>query len=88
MGAYGVQLQFFQKRQSLKFLGRLNSESPRVDFVNVDSFIGTIIAERYATLYELKTVYSLEDAFDIWETIAVSRYNEYLAVKHAKSKAR
>jgi len=36
----------------------------------------------------LKTVYSLEDAFDIWEAIAVSKYNEYLAIKHAQKLAK
>lgn len=77
---------FFRQRERLKFLGRFASEAPHVDFVNVDGFIGTIIAERYATLRELTTVYSLEDAFDIWETIAVTNMNRYLAMKHAQKR--
>ncbi|MBJ9336140.1 hypothetical protein L2109_07085 [Citrobacter portucalensis] len=60
---------------------------PSVDYQNVDGFIGAIVAEGRATLYELKTVYSLEDAFTLWETNAVPRYNEYLATKHAQQKS-
>jgi len=50
----------------------------------VDGFIGAIISSGQATLHELKTVYSLEDAFDMWEVIAVTRYNEHLAIEQAK----
>jgi hypothetical protein len=86
MGDDGVQLLFFRGRQGLKFLRRFASEAPSDDFVNVDAFIGSIIAEKYATLRELKTVYTLEDAFDLWEAMAVRKVNEYLAVKHAQGK--
>lgn len=34
-----------------------------------------IIAERGATLHELRTIYSLEDAYDIFEAIVVTRLN-------------
>jgi hypothetical protein len=54
-----------------------------VDYKNVDGLIGSIIADGKATLNELRTVYTLEDAFNMWEIIAVNRYNEYLAVQHA-----
>jgi len=57
-----------------------------VDFQNVDGFIGAILAEDKASLHELRTIYDLEDAFNIWEVIMVSRYNEHLAVEHAKAK--
>jgi hypothetical protein len=57
-----------------------------VDFQNIDGFLGAIIAEGKATLNELKTVYTLEDAFLMWEVIAVTRHNEYLAAKHAMKK--
>jgi hypothetical protein len=55
-----------------------------VDFQNIDGFIGAIVADGKATLNELKTIYTLEDAFLMWEVIAVTRYNEYLAMEHAK----
>ena len=59
-----------------------------MDYKNLDGFIGAIVAEARATLNELKTIYSLEDAFLLFETIAVTRYNEYLAAKHAQNKKR
>jgi len=34
----------------------------------------------------LRTIYSLEDAFNIWEVIMVNRWNEHLAIEHAKAK--
>jgi hypothetical protein len=43
-----------------------------------------IIDENKATLHELKTVYTVEDSFLLWETIAVARYNEKLAIDNAK----
>jgi len=59
-----------------------------VDFQNVDGYIGTIIAEGKATLHELKTIYSLQDMYDLYEIIAVQRYNEHLAYEHAKRKSK
>lgn len=47
-------------------------------FRNINGFIGQIIASGQATLNELKTVYSLEDAMDIFEAVAITKYNEYL----------
>jgi hypothetical protein len=47
---------------------------------------GTIIQYGKATLRELNTVYTLEDAFDLFEVIAVNAMNEYLAFKEAKAK--
>jgi len=32
----------------------------------------------------LKTIYTLEDAMIIWESVAVTRYNEALAADHAR----
>src|SRR6478736_4422745 len=82
----GVQRKFFRERASLDFLRRVRQESPSVDFQNVDGFLGAILAEDKATLNELRTIYDLEDAFDLWEVIMVTRYNEHLAIEHAKRK--
>ena len=35
-----------------------------------------IVARRYASLYELQTIYSMGDALDMYEIIAVNNYNE------------
>ena len=81
-------MQFFSKRASLDFLRHYRPEAPSVDFPNFDGFIAAIVADGKATLIELKTVYSLEDAFDLLEAIVVTRYNEYLAMEHAKKQNR
>ena len=54
----------------------------------MDSLIGTLIAHKYATLHELQTVYTLEDAEDMYEIIAVTKYNEHKAMKAATEKGR
>jgi hypothetical protein len=59
-----------------------------MDYKNVDGFVAAIIADGKATLNELRTIYTLEDAFLMWEVIAISRYNEYLAVEHAKRQSK
>jgi hypothetical protein len=35
---------------------------------------------------ELIEYYTLEEAYDIYECIAVAKYNEHLALKHAQRK--
>lgn len=55
----------------------MDSGYPTKDYVNIGSLIGTLIASRVATLYELQTIYSLEDAMDMYEAIAVPKYNEW-----------
>jgi len=81
-------LLFFQRRASLKFPRWSRPENESMDFPNVDQLIGFIVANKQATLHELKTIYSLEDAYDLYEIIAVSRYNEFLAIENAKQKVR
>lgn len=55
----------------------MQSEYPTKEYVNIGGLIGTLIVERVATLYELQTIYSLEDAMDMYEAIAVPKYNEW-----------
>jgi hypothetical protein len=43
--------------------------------------IGQILASGKASLIELRTVYSLEDAFIIWEADIVPKYNEWKAMQ-------
>lgn len=42
------------------------------------------MARRLATLHELETVYSFEDALDMAEIITVQNYNEWVAMEAAK----
>ena len=66
----------------------VRQEGRRVDHPNIDPIVACIIGERLATLQELKTIYSMEDMMDMYETIMVGRYNEYLAMQDAKAKAK
>ena len=58
-------------------------EYESIEYPNVDDLVGTLVAHRYATLHELKTVYTLEDVEDMYEIIAVTKYNEHLAMNAA-----
>lgn len=55
----------------------MESEYPTKNYVNIGGLIGALVANRVATLYELQTVYSLEDAMDMYEAIAIPKYNEW-----------
>ena len=46
--------------------------------------IGVIVSRRLATLYELQTVYSLDDAADLYEIAAVNNYNEWRSAEEVK----
>lgn len=48
--------------------------------------MGVIITKRFATLYELQTIYSYEDALDLYEVAAVNATNERKAVKAGEKK--
>ncbi len=43
-----------------------------------------LISRRLATLHELETVYSLEDALDLMEIVTVQNYNEWLAMENGR----
>jgi len=70
----------FRARASLKLPRQSRPEIEYVDFPNVDKMIGLVIAHRQATLHELKTVYTLEDLYDLFEVIAVTSHNEFLTM--------
>lgn len=42
--------------------------------------IGAIVSARIATLHELETVYSLEDAYELLEVLSVDAINRRIAV--------
>lgn len=80
---------FFQRRASLNLRGWSRPDNDTsIDFPNVDQLIGSIVAAKFATLHELKSVYTLEDAYDLFEIIAVTRYNEWRAVDAANKRTR
>ncbi len=54
------------------------------DYANVSGLVGVILTRRLATLHELDTVYSYEDALNLAEIITVRNYNEWAAMEAAK----
>ena len=48
--------------------------------------LGVIITRQLATLYELQTIYSLDDAADLYEIAAVNNYNEWRSMEEAKKR--
>lgn len=58
------------------------------EYQNIPSLFGVIISNRLATLNELRTIYSLEDALNIYEAFIIPKYNEWREMEMAKSKAR
>lgn len=49
--------------------------------------MGQLVSEKVATLHELKTVYTLEDAHLMYEALYVKGQNEWLANERAMKKA-
>jgi len=49
--------------------------------------LAAIISNGKATLHELKTIYTIEDAYTLWEIIAVCKYNEFVAIENSKKAA-
>ena len=47
-----------------------------VNYGNICGILGVLISQKLATLNELQTVYSLEDAYLLYEIITVDSYND------------
>lgn len=50
-------------------------------YKNVDPFIAGIVHSGRASLHELRTIYDLRDAYDMWEFDYVPAFNDYLRAK-------
>ena len=46
------------------------------DYVNLSGCVGLPISKGMATLHEMETVYSLEDAWDMLEIMSIDNHNE------------
>ena len=44
-------------------------------YPNFTALIGGLVSSRLCTLNELQTVYSLEDALNLWEVLSIDGYN-------------
>lgn len=54
------------------------------DYANVSGIVGVLVGRQIATLHELDTVYSFQDALNLLEVITVQNYNEWAAMEAAK----
>lgn len=55
-------------------------------YPNIPAILGVLVANKVCTLYELKTVYSLEDVYWMYEAIMIPRYNEWREYKARERK--
>lgn len=51
------------------------------DYVNVPKTIATVVSSKLATLYELDSVYGVEDLWRLLEIITVDNYNRMVVNK-------
>ena len=64
----------------------MGGEGNYKEYPNIPYLFGLLISRRIASLHELRTVYSYEDAVYMYEAIMVPKYNEWLAYERAKAK--
>lgn len=56
------------------------------EYQNINGLVGCLVANGLATLNELRTIYSLEDAMDMYEAYIIPRFNEWKQIKIMESK--
>lgn len=57
------------------------------EYPNVPALFGFLIAQKVATLNELRTVYSFADAMYMYEAVMIPKYNEWREAKAQQNKA-
>ena len=67
-------------------MNQVENEGCTKEYQNINGLIGTLVANKIATLYELKTVYSLEDAMDMYEAYIIPKFNEWKIAKIASNR--
>jgi hypothetical protein len=77
MESSGASFRFFSRRRPL-VINRQHTGGGKAQagYANVSKIIGVIAGRRLATLYELQTIYGIEDAHNLLEIIAVDSENE------------
>ena len=55
-----------------------------MEFANVSNLVGVLVGRRLATLHQLQTVYSLEDALNLLEIVSVQNYNDWALNEESK----
>lgn len=70
--------------QGFKF-NRVRSDFDGVSPLQLDPLFHAVMANGYATLHELRTVYSLEDVYLMVDSITTTKRNEQLAIDSARN---
>lgn len=55
-------------------------------YVNVPPMIGSVVNSRLATLYELETIYGIEDLYNLYEIIIIKVANEQKMMDKAQER--
>lgn len=63
------------------------TEGRHVSYTGIHGLFGYIIRHGHATHWELNHIYSLEDAYDIWEADYVKEVNDHLDALRRYNKA-
>ena len=79
MGHGATQFRFFYGWARVKLPRIPDAKGPIASVRNVDEICAALIGANLATLQELRTVYTLQDALQMFEVLVVQRANEYAA---------
>lgn len=71
----------------MTFLNQVHGDDCGKEYQNISGLVGVLVGNRIATLHELKTIYSLEDAMDMYEAFIIPKFNEWKSANNAKMKA-
>ena len=75
---------FFRVRHRIDLDLGDHDEAGYVDYENIPRLIGIVVSSGLATLRELRTVYSLEDLYNLLEVYLVNAHNQRVARKPRK----
>lgn len=81
---YGFNYGFLKIWKPTRVPSKMQSPVTAIECKHVDSLFSTLISNNIATYLELKTVYSLEDAFKLLEVLTVSKINEFNSYEASK----
>ena len=57
-------------------------------YPNIPALFGFLISQKVATLNELRTVYSFEDAMYMYEAVMIPKYNEWRETKAQENRVK
>ena len=75
---------FFRTRRWGRY--ELEKKSYLIGHPNLSPMISAVVSQRLATLYELQSVYSSEDLFNLYEVVLVKLHNENVEYKKMRKK--